>query len=180
MGREITVFLVFNTWPFSPLPLLWITVGPPPLTKGPAGFPLTRVNVVGDAGDGGLGVATTIGGGGAAAAGAAAGGGASGGLFPVPGTGVITTLPFTDLMSTWPPPPPPPPLTVGTKPPYWAGVHSLAGAAAADKPLTGVGADGDSAFFLFLFLPFFLPSFSSRRARSSSSLEHEGEFFFLL
>jgi hypothetical protein len=26
---------------------------------------------------------------------------------PVPGTGVITTLPFTDLISTWPPPPPP-------------------------------------------------------------------------
>jgi len=28
-------------------------------------------------------------------------------VAPVPGTGVITTLPFTDLIRTWPPPPPP-------------------------------------------------------------------------
>jgi len=36
-------------------------------------------------------------------------------VAPVPGTGVITTLPFTDLIRTWPPPPPP---VGGTYPPY--------------------------------------------------------------
>ena len=40
-------------------------------------------------------------GGGAVAEGAVV----AGGLLPVPGTGVITTLPFTDLINTWPLPP---------------------------------------------------------------------------